>query len=185
MKVQSSIGVDAHSPSPQGRVASEGEPGGVLTRITRTGRPLSRLPVGLGRHLRQSATPGERRLWAELRDLRAQGLHFRRQVAIGTFVVDFACLRRKLVIEIDGSQHNNDAHAERDRLRDAELQSSGFNVLRFWNTDVSSNLGTVLDTICAYAGVTPRPGPADRPSPEGRVAHERDYGGSGLLESAR
>jgi len=117
--------------------------------------------------LRNNATPQERRLWLKLRALRPQGLHFRRQVPIDRFVVDFACLRRKLIIEIDGGQHNKDANAARDRIRDERLDALGFTVLRFWNSDVAADMDAVVETIFARAVATP---PLPSPEGEGEVS---------------
>jgi very-short-patch-repair endonuclease len=97
-------------------------------------------------------TPQEVKLWVKLRGLRPAGLHFRRQVAIERFVVDFACLKHGLVVEIDGGQHNFDGHVCRDRARDARLREIGFQVLRFWNADVDADLDGVIETILARIG---------------------------------
>jgi very-short-patch-repair endonuclease len=84
-------------------------------------------------------------------------LKFRRQVPIGGAIVDFVCYERRLVIEVDGGQHSENA---RDKLRDAELRQRGFRVLRFWNNDVLGNVEAVLQAIAEAAGVagplTPR-----------------------------
>jgi very-short-patch-repair endonuclease len=113
-------------------------------------------------------TPQEARLWLRLRALRPQGFHFRRQVPIARFIVDFACLKAGLVVEIDGGQHGQAAHLERDRLRDLALATAGFEVLRFWNAEVNSDLDAVVETIFARfserAALRPTP---PRPSPEG------------------
>jgi very-short-patch-repair endonuclease len=88
-------------------------------------------------------TDAERRLWSVLRS-RGIGAKFRRQVPIGPFIVDFAAIKERIVIEVDGGQH---AESERDRGRDRELESQGFQVLRFWNTDVLVNLEGVATVI--------------------------------------
>ena len=120
-------------------------------------RPSSNFPIGIARNLRRHATPQEKKLWAALRKLRQQGLHFRRQVSINSFVVDFACLRQKLIIEVDGGQHNEDIHAARDLARDQKLNVLGYRVLRFWNYDVSTQFESVMDTIVAHAAGDPTP----------------------------
>ena len=112
---------------------------------------------GIARKLRQTMTPQEVRVWVRLRALKSRGLHFRRQVPIGGYIVDFACYRPKVVIEIDGSQHGFDEHAKKDRDRDAYLGSQGFRVLRFWNGDVNRDIGAVVETILAAAGETSSP----------------------------
>ena len=73
-------------------------------------------------------TQAEEKLWCELRERRLDRIKFRRQVPIGRYVADFACLAAMLIVEIDGSQH---AESARDQSRDAELKSRGFRVLRF------------------------------------------------------
>ena len=82
----------------------------------------------------------------------SRGLKFRRQVPIGNAIADFVCFEHKLIVEVDGGQHSE---STRDALRDAELASKGFRVLRFWNIDVMRNTNSVLDKILAAAfGVT-------------------------------
>ena len=99
------------------------------------------------RSLRRDMTEAEDKLWHELRSRRLDRIKFRRQVPIGRYVADFACLEAKLIVEIDGSQH---AESPRDHVRDAELKSRGFRVLRFWNDEVLRELDAVCDTIIAY-----------------------------------
>jgi very-short-patch-repair endonuclease len=100
------------------------------------------------RALRQSMTDAERRLWRYLRR-HFLGVHFRRQVPIGSYIVDFACLRRKLVIEVDGGQH---LESEEDLVRDRWLKEQGYRVLRFWNHEVLRNTEGVLEVIGARLG---------------------------------
>jgi very-short-patch-repair endonuclease len=94
-------------------------------------------------------TPHEAKLWVALRALRSAGHHFRRQVAIGGFVVDFACLRARLVIEVDGGGHSRDDRIAADHRRDTVLAEQGFLVCRFTNHDVARHLAGVVDTILA------------------------------------
>lgn len=107
----------------------------------------------LARDLRRNATPAERALWQQLRLLRAEGRHFRRQVPIGRFIADFASHHPKLVIELDGGQHATEQGQEADRLRSAQLASHGFRVLRFWNTDVFTNIEGIVDMIRNACGL--------------------------------
>jgi very-short-patch-repair endonuclease len=86
-------------------------------------------------------------LWSQLRRRNLNGHRFRRQHPIGSYVVDFACLKAKLIVELDGGHHSEQREA--DRQRDANLEELGFNVLRFWNDDVRSNLSGVLEKIAA------------------------------------
>jgi very-short-patch-repair endonuclease len=81
-------------------------------------------------------TDAERALWRLLRQRQISGLRFRRQVPIDHYIVDFACLEARLVIEVDGGQH---FESEADKRRDAYLHSQGFRVLRLWNNDVLLN----------------------------------------------
>jgi very-short-patch-repair endonuclease len=99
------------------------------------------------RGLRKRMTPQEVKLWVHLRAWRARGYHFRRQSPLDAFIVDFVCLKHRLVVEIDGGQHGFDGHAAKDARRDQRLHMDGFRVLRFWNKDVDGNLVGVLDTI--------------------------------------
>lgn len=103
--------------------------------------------IALARGLRKRMTPQEVKLWCELRRLRPAGLHFRRQVPIGGYIVDFACRRRGVVIEVDGGQHGWSAEAAVDSARDAALETLGFSVLRFWNDAVDREIGSVVDHI--------------------------------------
>jgi len=100
-------------------------------------------------------TEVELRLWIRLRGEQIGGHRFRRQVPIGPYVVDFACLKARLVVELDGGQHAT--AGERDERRTAWLESRGFAVLRFWNTDVLESLDGVLEKISAALTQTPSP----------------------------
>ncbi|MGO9135381.1 MAG: endonuclease domain-containing protein, partial [Methylovirgula sp.] len=101
----------------------------------------------IARHLRKTMTPQEVKLWVHLRALRGQGFHFRRQVPREGFIADFACLKSKLIIEIDGAQHAEPINMRHDAERDARLTIAGFKVLRFWNHEVNENLASVIETI--------------------------------------
>ncbi len=102
--------------------------------------------------MRHNSTREERRLWSRLRAKRF-GLKFRRQVPIGKYIVDFACLAKNLVIEVDGSQH---AENEDDKSRTAYLEQSGFKVIRFWNKEINHNLEMCLDKIyfCCFPALS-------------------------------
>jgi very-short-patch-repair endonuclease len=86
------------------------------------------------------------KLWFALRDRRLGGFKFVRQEAIGSYVVDFVCREKKLVIEVDGGQH---ADNPKDRARDAALSAEGYNLLRFWNSEILTNQEGVLSVILA------------------------------------
>ncbi|HZP79986.1 MAG TPA: endonuclease domain-containing protein [Pseudolabrys sp.] len=101
------------------------------------------------RRLRRDATDAERKLWARLRQASFAGTHFRRQATIGPYFADFACHTRRIVIEIDGGQHNEARRVVADEQRTAYLQKRGYKVLRFWNNDVMGNIEGVLASIQA------------------------------------
>ena len=99
------------------------------------------------RELRRNQTAAERKLWKSLRLMKPDGFHFRRQAPIGDFVVDFACITSRLVIEIDGGQHNLELGRTSDATRDERLRRRGFTVLRFWNNDVMANPESVMEVV--------------------------------------
>jgi very-short-patch-repair endonuclease len=114
--------------------------------------------VRTARRLRRDQTGAERTLWFRLRDRRLNGLKFRRQTPIGSYVVDFCCESARLIIELDGGHHA--VQAQQDAARTAALEAFGYVVLRFWNNDVLSNLDGVIDTIVATAiQESPHPNP--------------------------
>jgi len=88
-------------------------------------------------------------LWKRLRTIETEGTHFRRQVPIGPYVADFACLAARLVIELDGSQHNTEGRRVKDQVRTRWLESEGYRVIRFWNNDLVHNIDGVLETVYA------------------------------------
>ena len=100
--------------------------------------------------MRAAVTVPERKLWRALRQrLPTEGTHFRRQVPIGPYIVDFCCQQAKLIVELDGNQHGTDEAQAYDALRTAILKSQGFRVLRFANHDVHLALDSVLETVAA------------------------------------
>jgi very-short-patch-repair endonuclease len=103
----------------------------------------------VARKLRKTLTPQEVKIWNHLRSWRDQGFHFRRQAPRHKFIVDFVCLKYRLVVEIDGGQHALEAHRSSDTARDEDLARGNFRILRFWNSDVDQNLTGVLETIRA------------------------------------
>lgn len=109
------------------------------------------------RHLRNTATFAEQRLWTRLRDLKHDGFHFRRQVPIDQYIVDFACLRARLIVEVDGFQHWEGAGPQRDAVREAHLRWKGFDILRFSNGDVFGNIDGVMLLILDKIGLTHEP----------------------------
>jgi very-short-patch-repair endonuclease len=98
------------------------------------------------RQLRSTPTDAEIRLWSRLRRKQLDGFRFRRQQPIGAYVVDFFCPEAKLIIEVDGGQHNVDEAKDEKRTR--WLEERGYRVIRFWNNDVLSNTdGVVLAVL--------------------------------------
>src|SRR6201992_3791168 len=118
-------------------------------------RPISEFKRKTAKRLRENTTAAEDILWRHLRRLEVDGSHFRRQVIIGPYVADFACLGRRLIIEVDGSQHGIDANIRRDEARTRWLNSEGYRVLRFWNNDVMTKTEAVLEAIHAVLVATP------------------------------
>ncbi len=100
--------------------------------------------------LRKELTPAERKLWAVIRNDQL-GVNFRRQHAIGNFIPDFACIEKKLIIELDGSQHFEQEQYDNERTK--YLETQGYNVIpqgddvRFWNNDVMNNMEGVILAI--------------------------------------
>ena len=97
--------------------------------------------------LRSGSTDAERILWSWIRAKRLEGLKFRRQHPMGRYIVDFACLERKIVIELDGGQHAELERKEYDRERDNWLKKEGYRILRFWDNEVLTNINGVLEVI--------------------------------------
>jgi very-short-patch-repair endonuclease len=108
----------------------------------------------VARHLRKHQTIAERMLWRELRKLRHHGYHFRRQAPIAGYIVDFACLTQKVIIEVDGIQHDEPAARAADAARDADLTWRSFKVLRFRNGDIKEcPEGVMLEVLTALGAV--------------------------------
>ena len=100
--------------------------------------------VNTARTLRKKQTDSEKLLWRHIRAKQMEGIKFRRQQPIGNYVVDFICLEKSLIIEVDGGHH---AENRKDEERDEWLNSEGFKVLRFWNNEVLTNIEGVLEVI--------------------------------------
>ena len=100
--------------------------------------------VATARKLRRNQTDAELKLWLHLRNRRLKGLKFRRQVPVSGYIADFLCDDVKVILEVDGGQHAENA---RDVTRTAALQTAGYEVIRFWNSDVLENIEGVLERI--------------------------------------
>ena len=135
---------------------------------------ISRFRRERAKQLRSNTTEPERILWRALKQIPVYGTHFRRRVPIGPYVADFACLRARLLIELDGGHHAQGEIAAKDEARTRWLEQEGYRVIRFWNAELSGNLNGVLDTIYAALYGSPQseavalptpPRPDGRPSP--------------------
>ncbi len=123
-------------------------------------------PTMRARELRANATDSERRLWTHLSVRQVAGVRFNRQVPIGPFICDFVSRGAKLVIEVDGGQHN--WNAETDRARTRYLEAQGFRIIRFWNNEVMESIEGVVAKIEQAL--------ADRPSPDPSRKREGSFG---------
>jgi len=118
------------------------------------GRPLSETrTLAQAKRLRERPTEAEHELWAILKQLKKPGLHFRRQVAVGPYIADFACLSARLVVEADGGGHGS----ESDHRRDRWFEENGYRVIRFWNNEISDNPEGVAERIGSELEVHPTP----------------------------
>jgi very-short-patch-repair endonuclease len=113
------------------------------------------------RRLRRDSTIAEQRLWYRVRSRALNGMKFVRQESIGPYFVDFVCREHRLVVEVDGGQHCENA---RDIVRNKWLRERGYRVLRFWNNDVLGNIEGVLEAI---ASALPHDGRAPSPPSSG------------------
>lgn len=101
----------------------------------------------IARNLRKNKTKEESILWQLLRNRQFMGLKFKRQFPIGSYIVDFVCEEKKLVIEIDGGQHNIPDNIKADEARTNYINSKGYRVIRFWNNDINQNIQGVYETL--------------------------------------
>ena len=97
------------------------------------------------RDLRKNLTDAEQKLWQKLRNKQIHGNKFRRQFVLGNYIVDFVCLDKRLIIEVDGGQHMD--NVDYDLQRDKWLKKQNFKVLRFWNNQVLNEIDSVLEVI--------------------------------------
>jgi uroporphyrinogen-III synthase len=156
--------------------------------MPREGFGRSRIPARVGkgssdlngrvRELRAEQTEAEEALWELLRGRRFLGLKFRRQFPVESYIVDFCCYERRLVVELDGEVHTEPAQIAHDQNRDKHLRIQGFKILRFSNETVFKDLATILRQIAEATGHPSTNLPARvPPSPGGREGDGR--GGSG------
>ncbi|WPG38434.1 endonuclease domain-containing protein [Variovorax sp. EBFNA2] len=124
------------------------------------------------RTLRREMTDSERKLWSGLRSEQL-GVKFRRQHPLGTYIADFACLDPKLIVELDGSQHQ--VQQGYDARRDTFLRTQGFEVLRFGSNDPFVNFEGVLQAVLNRLNELKAACPHPNLPPEGEGAHSRSH----------
>ena len=103
--------------------------------------------VESARQLRKDSTPAEARMWEQLRNRQLTNQKFRRQAPVGPFIVDFICLEKKLVIELDGWTHSTETEVANDKRRTSFLESQGYKVIRFQNDEAMNGMDEVLTLI--------------------------------------
>lgn len=137
--------------------------------------PRRTTPKGYARArlLRKDPTPAESKLWAYLRGDKL-GVNFRRQHAIGKYIPDFVCIQKKLIVELDGSQHLEQAEYDEERTR--SLNSLGYRVVRFWNGDVMNDIDGVILAVLQALEVE---------AGEGRTAPGPGGGGANRIRRRR
>ena len=111
---------------------------------------MARKTLSRARKLRRKLTDAETMLWSRVRK-DVHGIRIRRQHPIGPFIADFACVRARLVVEIDGATHSADVERDYDARRDRYMRVRGWYVLRFRNDDIYDALGDVVERICSVA----------------------------------
>jgi very-short-patch-repair endonuclease len=109
-------------------------------------RPTTKRIRDFAKKMRREPTNAEAKMWRLLRDHRLAQFKFRRQVPFQNFILDFVCFEKRLVVEIDGSQH---ADSERDTAREAVLLAEGFRIARYWNNDALQRHTSVLEDVLA------------------------------------
>ncbi len=114
------------------------------------------------RELRKNPTDAERKLWKHLRFRQVGGHKFRRQHPIGPYIVDFVCLEKRLIVEVDGGQHSERIVYDAERLR--WLEDQGFRVLRFWNNQVLTSVVVVKEVIAEALNSGSNPPPSSSPA---------------------
>jgi very-short-patch-repair endonuclease len=119
------------------------------------------LSAKLQRGLRNAPTDAEQRLWQRLRGRQLDDCKFRRQHPFGNYILDLVCLERRVVVELDGSQHSTSINYDLQRTH--SLENSGFVVLRFWNNQIYENVDGVLEMILLALRATAAPSPPNPP----------------------
>ena len=139
------------------------------------------------KQLRQAMTDAENTLWLHLQKKQFHNLKFRRQQPIGIYIADFVCFEKKLIIELDGGQHNEINNIKHDNKRDEFLQSQGFTVVRLWNNDIFENIDGVLEYLeQVIFNHSPKSDISTNPQGEGKDNNPlllNEQQGGGLIQS--
>jgi very-short-patch-repair endonuclease len=136
-----------------------------LALTTKHHRPISTRLRRYARGMRRTSTSAEEAMWRLLRARALSGYKFRRQAPVENFILDFVCFERRVVVEIDGSQH---ADSLRDTARDKQLRDAGFETIRYWNNDVLLRPAAMLEDLLARLTSlqrNPSPGASLRSAP--------------------
>lgn len=120
-------------------------------------RDHSRRLITFARHMRQAPTDAERKLWSLLRRGKLDGYHFRRQVPIAGYIVDFCCLSAGLGVEADGGQHTDPAAMEYDQARSMAVLAKGIRIIRFSDYEILKDPEAVQATISRELTAPPPP----------------------------
>lgn len=113
--------------------------------------------VEFARKLRKEQTPQESKFWSIVRNHKFYSLEFRRQYPMGDYIVDFICREKKIIIELDGGQHNELENVEYDKQRSLYLEKRGYKVIRFWNNDIDDNIEGVYEILKNSCNIHPPP----------------------------
>ncbi|MGV3490363.1 MAG: endonuclease domain-containing protein [Devosia sp.] len=122
------------------------------------GTSKTRFATDAAKRLRANSTDAERKLWSRLRNRQLLNCKFVRQQPVGPYIADFACRERDLIVELDGGQHSTTDGVLADAARTRALSEYGYRVVRFWNSDVLTNLDGVLQVIADRLEEGPSPG---------------------------
>lgn len=159
-ETEPTVRLEQHLPPPEGRGLGGGHIKLSSISLMLWNYGPTRPKTAFARQLRKKQTSGEKVLWKLLRRNRFEGLHIRRQSPIGPYIVDFLCMRRRMVIEIDGSSHFAPGAQEYDRRREDYLRQKGFWVIRFSNAEVVRSPELVLARLRWELGNSrPEPSP--------------------------
>lgn len=128
-----------------------------------SGRDPTRRLQGFARLMRHKPTDAERKLWSLVRNGQLPGHKFRRQVPVAGYVLDFYCVAERLVVELDGGQHNDPGQRAYDQQRSRALHDLGITVLRFWDHEILKHPDAVARTILRHLEASNRPSPLPSP----------------------